>query len=77
MNSPPAGRASPRPAPLPDDGDRLAPRPLHHLMTGAPLGIRPGEGWLAWLFFVYFLMLATDRWLRSSIVRASPISLNL
>ena len=33
--------------------------PLRQFLTGAAFGMRPGEVSLAWLFFIYFVLLAT------------------
>jgi AAA family ATP:ADP antiporter len=43
------------------------PQPGPQRLSSAALGIRPGEGWLAWLFFLYFLLLATCHYIGKSV----------
>ncbi|RLE34820.1 MAG: hypothetical protein DRJ61_04400 [Acidobacteria bacterium] len=38
-----------------------------------PFGIRPGEGWIAWLFFVYFFVLACAQYAIKSVRQAAFI----
>lgn len=46
---------------------------LRGLLVGAALGIRPGEGALAWLFFLYFLTITTVHFAGKSVRQASFI----
>jgi AAA family ATP:ADP antiporter len=46
---------------------------LRGLFVGAALGMRPGEGTLAWLFFLYFLTITTVHFAGKSVRQASFI----
>jgi AAA family ATP:ADP antiporter len=45
------------------------------LSSGAVLGIRPGEGSLAWLFFLYFLLLATCHYIGKSVRNSTYVDI--
>jgi len=42
-------------------------RQMGQVLSGSALGIHPGEGGLAWMFFVYFLLLATCHYVGKSV----------
>lgn len=44
-----------------------AGHPLRQLVTGSALGIRPGEKTTAWLFFLYFFLLATIHYIGKTV----------
>jgi AAA family ATP:ADP antiporter len=46
---------------------------MRAFLVGQALGLRPGEGGLAWLFFVYFLVLTTVMFAAKSVRQASFI----
>jgi len=50
-----------------NDVDTSRARPVYQFLSGSALGIHPGEGRLAWLFFVYFLLLATCHYVGKSV----------
>jgi AAA family ATP:ADP antiporter len=49
------------------------PGGVRGFLVGSALGMRPGEGGLAWLFFVYFLVLTTVMFAAKSVRQASFI----
>jgi hypothetical protein len=64
----PPGTPSPNPAGgPPNDFERTTPHPIRQLFTGMAFRIRPGEGVLAWLFFLYFMLLTTCHYIGKSV----------
>ncbi len=51
-----------------DDRSIIRPSPVT-----APFGIRAGEGWIAWLFFIYFFILACSQYAVKSVRQAAFI----
>jgi AAA family ATP:ADP antiporter len=54
-------------------GERPANGSLRHLLGGVTFGIRPGEGKIAWAFFLYFLILATSHYAGKSVRQSTYI----
>ncbi len=61
------------PVPIPPPRTNATPgvdsvgNPFRQLVTGSALGIRPGERTTAWLFFVYFFLLATIHYIGKTV----------